>query len=84
MTSVFPSTHTRTTVTSAARPFVLLPLASRTLLLGVVACSVAISLHFTNSDAATKAGPDLTNLLRFMAAVKTVLASVCSLRCSGG
>ena len=59
-----------------ARRDVLLPVASRALLLIVVATSIAISLPSLDSDAPAIAGSDLTNLLRFMAALKGGLALV--------
>jgi hypothetical protein len=68
------SLHPRKTAISAARSFVLAPAASRTILLLVVAAAVAISLRSLGSDAPVRAGSDLTNLLRFMAALKAVLA----------
>lgn len=72
--TVLPSIHAGTVAKSAQGVVGLTPRSSRTILLIVVAASIAISVHSTTPEAAAGAGADLTNLLRFMAALKGAMA----------
>lgn len=72
--TVLPSVHAGTVAKSAQGAVSLTPRSSRTILVIVVAASIAISVHSVAPEAAARAGADLTHLLRFMAALKGAMA----------